>query len=188
LVSILEKGAIMEKSMKVVASIVGFLLVATLVVSVTNFKFGSPREIIKQRSYVSVDNVDQTLDCLTMNVYREAGREAFEGKVAVAQVTLNRLNNPKFPKDICGVVYQKNIIMEKVVCQFSWHCEGAPNKKPTDDPAYKESYAVAKKVLLEGFRLDSLNDALFFHATHVHPNWAYKKVAQIGNHIFYKEI
>jgi spore germination cell wall hydrolase CwlJ-like protein len=177
----------MEKSVKTLYSVLGLLFVGFLVVSVTKFRFGSPQEILKTHSYVSVNNVDQTLDCLTMNVYREAGHESFEGKVAVAQVTLNRINNPKFPKDICGVVYQKNVIMEKIVCQFSWHCEGPAKTKPTDDPAYKESYAVAKKVLLEGFRLDSLNDALFFHAVSVHPNWTYKKVVQIGNHIFYKE-
>lgn len=177
----------MEFSIKTIGAFIGLILIAILVNLVTTFKFGSLEDVViqKSKSYVSVENVDRTLDCLAMNIYREAGYEPFEGKVAVAQVVINRVDHPKFPKDICAVVYQKNVIMEKVVCQFSWHCEGVNNKKPRDK-AYQESYAVAKKVLLEGFRLDILQDALYFHAVHVNPNWPYQKVAKIGNHIFYK--
>ena len=177
----------MEFSIKTISSLIGLLVIAFLVNAVTTFKFGSINEIAveKPKSYVSVENVDRTLDCLAMNIYKEAGGESFEGKVAVAQVTINRVDHPKFPKDICAVVYQKNVIMEKVVCQFSWHCEGAVSKKPKDR-MYQESYAVAKKVLLEGFRLDMLNDALYFHAVHVNPAWPYEKIGKVGNHIFYK--
>ena len=121
-----------------------------------------------------------------MNIYREAGHESFEGKVAVAQVTLNRVDSPHFPKDVCSVIYQKNVVMEKVVCQFSWYCNGVLQKAKPNDEAYKESYIVAKKVLLEGFRLDGLKDALFYHAVYVRPNWPYQKIATIGNHIFYR--
>ena len=138
------------------------------------------------KSYVSLNNVDKTLDCLALNIYREAGNESFEGKVAVAQVTLNRVDHHDFPKDVCGVVYKKNVIMEKVVCQFSWHCMNFASNKP-NDASYKESYAVAKKVLLEGFRLDSLDKALYYHAVYVKPNRPYTRITQIGNHIFYKE-
>lgn len=177
----------MEFSIKTISSIIGLLLIAFLVNAVTNFKFGSIQELAveKPKSYVSVENVDRTLDCLAMNVYKEAGYEPFEGKVAVAQVVLNRVDHPKFPKDICAVIYQKNVIMEKVVCQFSWYCEGMATSKPKNK-MYQESYAVAKKVLLEGFRLDGLNDALYFHAVHVNPSWPYQKIGKIGNHIFYR--
>lgn len=177
----------MELSIKTIHRLIGLLFVVFLVNLVTTYKFGSLKELImdKPKSYVSIDNVDRTLDCLAMNIYKEAGHEAFEGKVAVAQVTLNRADNPKFPKDICKVVTQKNVIMDKVVCQFSWYCEGMNAKKP-NDKAYDESYAVAKKVLLEGFRLDSLNDALYYHAVYVKPQWPYERITQIGNHIFYR--
>jgi spore germination cell wall hydrolase CwlJ-like protein len=121
-----------------------------------------------------------------MNIYKEAGHEPFEGKVAVAQVTLNRVDHPAFPKDVCSVVYQKNVIMEKVVCQFSWFCMPFEKNKPNNQ-AYKDSHAVAKKVLLEGFRLDGLEKAIYYHAVYVKPNWPYPKLTQIGNHIFYKE-
>ena len=90
------------------------------------------------------------LDCLARNIYHEAGGEPFEGKVAVAQVTINRAESGEFPSDICQVVYQKNIVYEKVLCQFSWYCNSASLKKPMNGPVYTESMEVAKKVLLEG--------------------------------------
>jgi spore germination cell wall hydrolase CwlJ-like protein len=123
---------------------------------------------------------------MAMNIYREAGHEPFEGKVAVAQVTMNRVKSGQFGKDVCGVVYQKNVIMEKVVCQFSWACDSAAKTRPVNNAAYKESYEVAKKVLLEGFFLSSLKDALYYHANYVNPRWPLEKIGSIGNHIFYK--
>jgi len=177
----------MEFSIKTLYKLFGLLLIVLLVNLVTTYKFGSLKELVleKPKSFVSIENVDRTLDCLAMNIYKEAGHESFEGKVAVAQVTLNRASHPKFPNDICKVITQKNVIMDRVVCQFSWYCDGLTSKKP-NDKAYSESYAVAKKVLLEGFRLDSLNEALYYHAIYVKPQWPYQKITQIGNHIFYR--
>ena len=126
------------------------------------------------------------LDCLAINIYREAGSEPFEGKVGVAQVTLNRADSGQFPKDLCAVVYQKDKIYDNILCQFSWVCERQPVIKPINDVAYKESMEVAKKVLLEGFRLTSLNEAMYFHGDSINPGWRREKVAKIGHHIFYK--
>ena len=122
-----------------------------------------------------------------MNIYREAGHEPFEGKVAVAQVTMNRVANGQFGKDVCGVVYQKNVVMERVVCQFSWACDSVHRNRPINKAAYTESYAVAKKVLLEDFKLDSLKEALYYHADYVNPRWSLDKIGKIGQHIFYKQ-
>jgi hypothetical protein len=124
---------------------------------------------------------------LTKNIYWEAAGESFEGKVAVAQVTLNRVDDGRFGSGVCGVVYQKNIIYEKVICQFSWVCEGTHKIKPVYAIKYKESEEVAKKVLLENFRLPGLSDAMYYHATYVQPGWRKQKIAQIGQHIFYKD-
>jgi spore germination cell wall hydrolase CwlJ-like protein len=44
---------------------------------------------------------------------------------------------------------------------------------------------VAKKVLLEKFRLPSLENALFYHADYVSPGWKLPRIEKIGNHIFY---
>ena len=113
--------------------------------------------------------------------------EPFEGKVAVAQVTMNRAASGNFPGDICAVVYQKNIVYSKVVCQFSWACNGSHRLRPVYAPLYRESEEVAKKVLLENFRLPSLKRAMYFHADYIKPGWGKQPVAKIGHHIFYSD-
>ena len=128
---------------------------------------------------------EQQLDCLTKNIYHEARSEPFEGKVAVAQVTMNRAANAGFPNDICRVVYQKNVVYGRVICQFSWYCENGP--KVRSNAHYRESMEVAKKVLLENFRLPSMHKAMYYHADYVNPNWNLPKISQIGRHIFYGE-
>ena len=127
------------------------------------------------------------LECLTRNIYWEAASEPFEGKVAVAQVTLNRLESGKFADSVCGVVYQKNVFYSRVVCQFSWYCEETHKIKPVHIGMWQESEIAAKKVLLEGFRLPSLTDALYYHADYVQPGWRKPRIEQIGRHIFYSE-
>jgi spore germination cell wall hydrolase CwlJ-like protein len=153
---------------------------------VIDYKLDHLREARMAVSPVTTEMRQRQLDCLARNIYHEAGYEPFEGKVAVAQVTINRTENSAFPSDICKVVYQKNVIYEKVLCQFSWYCEQASTKKPMNGPVYTESMEVAKKVLLEGFRLPSVKDALYFHGDYINPGWKREKVAKIGRHIFYK--
>lgn len=178
----------MEKSIKIMSYILGFIAVFFLVQSVTQKKFAVLKETagVYSSDIVSIKTREKQLECLAINIYREAGYEPFEGKVAVAQVTLNRVASGKFGNDVCGVVYQKSIIMEKVVCQFSWACDQVHRNRPINKEAYNESYAVAKKVLLENFRLDLLKDALYYHATYVNPRWPLEKIGKIGQHIFYK--
>lgn len=155
---------------------------------VTTKKFIEYEEQINQNpEHLSVKQIETALDCLALNIYREAATEPFEGKVAVAQVTINRTKNKEFPSDICQVVYQKNIIMKKVVCQFSWYCDRVHRNRPINKERYDESYQVAKKVMLEGFKLDVLDEALYYHADYVRPNWKHVRITKIGKHIFYKE-
>jgi spore germination cell wall hydrolase CwlJ-like protein len=137
--------------------------------------------------YVSAEEKLKQLDCLTRNIYWEAASEPFEGKVAVAQVTLNRVESGRFAPTVCGVVYQKNVFYEKVVCQFSWLCEGNHKNKAVYQPMWQESELVAKKVLLENFRLPSMKNALYYHADYVNPNWRKPRIEKIGRHIFYGE-
>ena len=178
----------MEKSFKLVSMTIGMLAVAFLVQTLTTSKF----QVLKSTSgYTSTDVVsiktrEKQLDCMAMNIYREAGHEPFEGKVAVAQVVMNRVNSGKFAPDVCGVIYQKSVVMERVVCQFSWFCDSATKSRPVNQAAYNESYEVAKKVILEGFKLDILKDALYYHADYVNPRWGFDKIGKIGNHVFYK--
>ena len=168
---------------------VGFVAVALAVVAVCNARLESLRNAQNAMppGYVTAAEQTRQLECLTRNIYWEAASEPFEGKVAVAQVTLNRMQSGKFPDSVCGVVYQKNVFYEKVVCQFSWYCEGNQKMKPIHKPLWRESEEVAKKVLLEGFRLPGLKNALYYHADYVNPGWQLPKIDQIGRHIFYGE-
>lgn len=178
----------MEKSIRFISCILGLMLVFFLVENMTKKKFAVLKEstVVHTKDIVSVKTREKQLECLAINIYREAGYEPFEGKVAVAQVTLNRVASGRFGKDVCGVVYQKSVIMEKVVCQFSWACDQVHRNKPINKEAYNESYEVAKKVLLEGFRLSIMKDAMYYHATYVDPRWPLEKIGKIGQHVFYK--
>lgn len=127
------------------------------------------------------------LECLSTNIYWEAGNQSFEGKVAVAQTTLNRVKDGRFGKSVCDVVYSRTMIHGKVLCQFSWVCENKRRVIPIHDKQWVESEEVAKKVLFENFKLSGLADSLYFHADYVNPKWGKERIAKIDRHIFYKE-
>ena len=167
---------------------VGFVAVTVAVVAVCNARLDGLRNAqdYMPPGYKTAAEQTKQLECLTRNIYWEAASEPFEGKVAVAQVTLNRMESGKFPDSVCGVVHQKNVFYERVVCQFSWYCENNHKVKPVHKPLWRESEEVAKKVLLEGFRLPGLTDALYYHATYVSPGWKREKIQTIGQHIFYR--
>jgi spore germination cell wall hydrolase CwlJ-like protein len=169
--------------------IVCLTAVVASVVYVTNAKLDTLRTAneVARQGFVSAADRAKQLDCLTRNIYWESATEPFEGKVAVAQVTLNRVASGRFAPDICGVVYQKNVVYDRVICQFSWFCDGSSKIRPIYPAHWKESEEVAKKVLLEGFRLPSITNALYFHADYVNPRWGKPQVAKFGRHIFYAE-
>jgi spore germination cell wall hydrolase CwlJ-like protein len=170
---------------------VGIMLMMLMLfgsISLLNWAIGNrlAKTDIAESSQITMEFRERQLGCLAKNIYYEAGSEPFEGKVAVAQVTINRTNTGQFPSDICRTIYQKNVIYDKVICQFSWVCDRDGGVKPGNTVNYKESMEVAKKVLLEDFRLPGLEEALYYHADYVNPGWNKKKLAKIGHHIFYK--
>ena len=167
----------------------GLMLIAAVLVQTVNIKFENLKEGSEayRQGFVSTADRTRQLDCLTRNIYWEAASEPFEGKVAVAQVTMNRVASGQFGEGVCGVVYQKNNYLGKIICQFSWVCEATHKIRPIYPALYRESEEVAKKVLLENFRLSTMRDALYFHGDYVSPNWGKKKISQIGRHIFYKD-
>ena len=168
--------------------VAGLWIVALAVITVSNHKLDELRSGIEAMpaGYVTASEKIRQLDCLTRNIYWEAASEPFEGKVAVAQVTMNRLATGRFGDSVCGVIYQKNVFYERVICQFSWVCESTHKTRPIHQPLWAESELVAKKVLLENFRLPGMKEALFYHATYVSPGWKREKIQTIGQHIFYK--
>ena len=141
---------------------------------------------VTDSSQITTEVRERQLACLAKNIYYEAGNQPFEGKVAVAQVTINRTESGQYPSDICKTIYQKNIVYEKVLCQFSWVCDRDTTVKAINKANFKEAEEVAKKVLLEGFRLPSLKEAMYFHGDYINPGWKRERITKIGNHIFYK--
>lgn len=126
------------------------------------------------------------VQCLADNIYYESAHEPTEGKIAVAFVTMNRVNSGYFPDDICGVVKQKT----QNVCQFSWYCEGKPTYRDltlAQERLYNEILQIAVNVYTNYERMkDPTNGALFYHADYVNPQWKNMiKTAVIGRHIFY---
>jgi hypothetical protein len=178
-----------ESSSSIVKIISILLMVIGLMGSVTLLNWAVSNKLsrteVTETAQVTLEIRERQLACLSKNIYHEAGSEPFEGKVAVAQVTINRANSGEFSGDICKVIYQKNIVYTKVLCQFSWVCDREISFKPVNKANYAESEAVAKKVLLEGFTLPSLKNALYFHGDYINPGWGKKPVAHIGHHIFY---
>jgi hypothetical protein len=131
------------------------------------------------------DSLDQrrALLCLTQAVYYEAGYEPLAGRRAVAQVVLNRMRHPAYPKSICGVVYQRN---STPVCQFTFVCDGSLLRAPA-----AASWRIAEDVAraaLAGYVETSVGSATHYHADYVAPRWApmLSKVAKFGVHIFYR--
>jgi spore germination cell wall hydrolase CwlJ-like protein len=172
------------RAFNIMLMVLGLMLSVSLLQWAVSDKFSKIG--VSQSSQITSAVRERQLGCLAKNIYHEAGNEPFEGKVAVAQVTLNRASSDKFPDDVCKVIYQKNIVYEKVICQFSWFCSQVVAFRPIDKASYDESMEVAKKVLLEGFRLPSLKTALFYHGDYIDPKWGKKPIAHIGHHIFYE--
>lgn len=132
------------------------------------------------------------LKCLANNIYHEAGGEPFMGQVAVARVVMNRIKYG-FASNPCTVIYQKTNIPDlnnsngiRIICQFNWVCE---NKQPpsNNNPIYKQAEQIAYKVLSENKWHEQFPNILFFHNTSVSPNWTYKKIIEIGDHVFYSK-
>jgi N-acetylmuramoyl-L-alanine amidase len=118
--------------------------------------------------------------CLALNIYFEARGESEKGQMAVAQVTLNRVNSRQFPNTICEVVYQPN--------QFSW-VHLLSSHKPQNKRAWKRAQAIASTAI-KWYEIgeDFTDGALYFHADYVNPYWSeyFDKTVQIGRHVFYR--
>lgn len=157
-----------------------FLPTLLFSLSILIIPLSSQQQTLSLEHAVSQD-VNKQLLCMAKNIYYEAASESFEGKLAVAQVTMNRANSPKFPSTICEVVYQKT----GKTYQFSWVGE---NVGPIRSKyAWEECLIVARKALTQLKLHDTIYEtkSMFYHNTSVSPAWKLKYVAKIGNHLFY---
>jgi len=126
----------------------------------------------------------RAVDCMTAAIYYEAGFESGDGQRAVAQVVLNRLRHPAFPKTVCGVVFQGS--ERKTGCQFTFTCDGALARQP-DEVAWARARKIAEAAL-SGYVMKKVGNATHYHADYVAPYWSptLVKVAVVGQHIFYR--
>ena len=138
-----------------------------------------PLSIVKTNQKVPYNSND--LFCMAKNIYHEAAHEPIIGRYAVAQVTLNRKTDPKYPKRICEVILDP--------FQFSWANDKKIHWVQPKGPAWEESKRIAHDVIINGYRVQGLEKGLFYHADYVSPKWRDNnaKITQIGRHIFYSK-
>jgi len=134
---------------------------------------------------VTGSSADQAraIDCLAAATWYEAGDDPV-GQRAVAQVVLNRMRHPAFPKSICGVVFQGQ--ERRTGCQFTFTCDGAMRRTPSA-AAWSRAQTIAR---------EALNGAVFArvgHSTHYHTDWvvpywssSLDKVAEVNTHLFFR--
>ena len=188
-----------------------------IVVATNSFVDGTRERVSGFVTAIATPVVDlKELQCLARNIFFEAASEPEEGKVAVGLVTLNRAQDSRFGRTICGVVdqkmirsYSQDVVVEKrslwttnreihtvwkqvITCQFSWVCSKVKNPKSSDE-RWEESQRIARELLEDrGSFWDwrvKYAQALYFHAVTVRPPWARMKehVGRIGGHHFYQE-
>ena len=123
------------------------------------------------------DPGSRDLECLAVGVYFESKSEPLAGQLAVGQVIANRANSGRFPSSYCGVLFQRG--------QFSFVRGGHWPKVNRSSRQWQNAVAIAK-IVDQDLKDSAAESALFFHAKRVSPGWRLKRVASIGNHIFYR--
>lgn len=167
--------------MRSIRAYIPLVILSLSAMFLVNINFGAEK-ILEITYHQLTKETQRQVDCLADNIYHEAGYEPDDGKVAVALVTLNRLQDPRFPKDICGVVKQKT----RSTCQFSWFCEHKITNRAKE--VYTQARDIAVHVYVNYEKLqDITGGALYYHADYVNPRWKLEKTTTIGRHIFYKE-
>ena len=151
-------------------SVLGLLLVAALLCAMP-------------AAAEAADPQEAELSCLAHTLYWEAKTEGRNGMVAVGWVILNRMRDGEYPRSVCGVVKQGR---EKPGCQFSYWCDGKPDK-PKPDEAWSLAQAVAKE-MLSSPPPDPTGGAVFYHAAGTRATWSTSRVrtARIGRHVYYR--
>jgi len=127
--------------------------------------------------------------CLAQNIYYEARGSSYADQVAVANVVLNRVEDPRFPNTVCKVVRQgptkKNGLPVKNKCQFSWYCDGKSDWAK-DRTAWRKAQQLAHKTMRN--RYDITEGATHYHAEYVNPYWknSMDLIGRIGEHVYYR--
>ena len=131
--------------------------------------------------------------CMALNIYHEAKNQSMLGQIAVGQVVMNRVEDTRFPDNVCDVVTEavtykgtdKPVIHK---CQFSWYCDGKKDTPNLKSDEWYNAKRYARMVLYGTITLDFTEGATHYHATYVRPAWAKTKTktTRIDRHIFYR--
>ncbi len=149
---------------------------------------------------LQLDNTNKTynetekqITCMAKNIFYEAATESTAGKLAVAQVTLNRVKSSRFPNTVCEVVYEgptyRSGLPKRDRCQFSWYCDGKGDD-PKEGRLWRASVKLAKHIFRYKENMVDITDgATHYHANYIaNPRWAdrTKVTTSIDQHIFYR--
>jgi N-acetylmuramoyl-L-alanine amidase len=126
----------------------------------------------------SSDTGSRDLECLAVGIYFESKSEPLAGQLAVGEVIANRAkSNGRFPSTYCGVLFQRGQF--SFVRGRSWPTVNKSGRQ------WQNAVAIAK-IVDQDLKDSAVGNALFFHAKHVSPRWRLKRVASVGNHVFYR--
>ena len=161
------------------------------------------QDYYKPLEFTRVKYTPADAECLAKNIYFEARAESTAGKLAVANVTINRTINSNYPNTICGVVQEGihyyNVNKDEYFpvrdrCQFSWYCDGKLDEPARESRSWAESENLAKRVLETHYDkalIDNTDGETHYHANWMeeYPTWSKRKkvMASIDRHIFYKK-
>ncbi|MCC4253697.1 MAG: cell wall hydrolase [Pseudomonadota bacterium] len=131
----------------------------------------------------SEEDLARAVDCLAAAELYEAGDDAV-GEQAVAQVVLNRVRHPAFPKTVCGVVFQGQ--ERRTGCQFTFTCDGALARTP-GAAAWSRAREIARAALA-GKVYKPVGYATHYHTDWVVPYWSgsLDKITSVGTHLFFR--
>jgi len=149
------------------------------------------------------------IECMARNIYFEAGNQSKAGMIAVARVVMNRVQDRRFPDNVCDVIYEgpmreswktkqdPNIKEENRIfypvrdrCQFSWYCDGKPDDivSKENNIAWRQAQDIAYLVLVHNKYNGIVDGATHYHADYVDPSWnkTITLITHIDDHIFYR--
>ncbi|MCH2163456.1 MAG: cell wall hydrolase [Marinovum sp.] len=124
--------------------------------------------------------------CLAEALYFEARGESVKGQAAVAEVILNRVDHPRFPGTVCGVINQGT--GKRYACQFTYTCDGRP--ETINEPKAWANVGKVARAMLDGAKRNLTGGATHYHTTAVRPSWArkYTHTTTVGVHRFYRHV
>ena len=122
------------KTLKVLSAVMS---VSTIVLAC----YAAYAQVIEHKEKEIFLEKQKQIECLATNIYHEARSESTIGKIAVAWVTVNRVNTERYPDTICGVVYDAVLDSKgnpkRHQCQFSWYCDGKSDDIKNKDAWYE---------------------------------------------------